>query len=99
MKYAVVRISGHQYKVSEGDEVLVDKQTDKIEPEVLLFVDGEKVTVGEPVLKDAKVKIKVLGDEKGEKLSVFKYKSKSRSRRKVGFRHSFTKLLIEKIDQ
>jgi large subunit ribosomal protein L21 len=99
MKYAVVRIKGHQYKVSEGEEILVDKiGTDKAEPEVLLVVDGEKVTVGKPVVKEAKVKVKVLKDEeKGQKVDVFKYKAKSRYRRHTGFRPVYSRLLVEKI--
>ena len=69
MKYAVVRITGHQYKVSEGDEVLVDRLAEqKVEPEVLLVVDGDKVSVGKPKVSGAKVTVKVLGEEKGEKI-------------------------------
>ncbi len=99
-KYAVVRIGGKQYKVSEGQEVLVDKLKDvkKIEPEVLLFTDGEKVKVGKPVLKDVKIKIKVITElEKGEKIDVFKFKAKSRYKKHIGFRAQFTRLLVEKI--
>lgn len=98
-KYAVVRIKGHQYKVTEGEEILVDKLgKEKLEPEVLLVVDGEKVAVGKPVIKEAKVKIKVVKEEeKGEKIHVRKYKSKSRYRRHIGFRPRYTRLLIEKI--
>lgn len=70
----------------------------KLEPEVLLVVDGEKVTVGKPTIKDAKIKIKVVKEEeKGEKIHVRKYKSKSRYRRHIGFRPCYTRLLIEKI--
>lgn len=96
-KYAIIRLQGHQYKVSEGDEVLVDKISEKEEPEVLFYSDGEKVKVGKPTLKDVSVKIKVLSEEKGDKVSVFKYKGKSRYRRKRGFRSQLTKVLIEKI--
>lgn len=99
-KYAVVRIAGHQYKVEEGQEILVDKLQDpkKIVSEVLLMVDGDKVEVGAPVLKDAKISLKVLKDmEKGEKIEVKKYKAKSRYRRHTGFRPQFTRLAVEKI--
>ena len=99
MKYAVVRIKGHQYKVSEGEEVLVDYLgEEKPEPEILMVVDDEKVTVGKPVVKEAKITIKVLADlEKGEKIHIRKYKSKSRYKKHIGFRASLTRLLIEKI--
>ena len=99
-KFAVIRIGGKQYRVSEGEEILVDKLTDtkKVSPEVLLFVDGEKIEIGKPVLTKAKVTVKVLVEvEKGEKIDVFKYKAKSRERRHVGFRAKYTRLLIEKI--
>lgn len=99
-KFAVIRIQGKQYRVTEGEEILVDKINDltKIEPEVLLFVEGDKVEIGDPVLKKAKVKIKVLAElEKGVKVDIFKYKAKSRERRHIGFRAQHTRLLIEKI--
>lgn len=99
-KFAVIRITGKQYRVTEGEEILVDKINDltKVEPEVLLFVDGDKVEVGTPVLSKAKVQVKVLKEvEKGEKIEIFKYKAKSRERRHVGFRAQHTRLLIEKI--
>lgn len=99
MKYAVIRIQGKQYRVSEGDEILVGRMSDlKIQPEVLLVADGEKVKVGKPVVKDSKVKVKVLSElEKGEKVEVYKFKAKSRYRRHTGFRAQYTRLLIEKI--
>ena len=98
-KFAVIRITGKQYRVIEGQEILVDKMNDlKVVPEVLLFVDGDKVEVGTPVLTKAKVTVKVLAElEKGEKIDIFKYKAKSRERRHVGFRAQYTRLLIEKI--
>lgn len=99
-KYAVVRIGGKQYKAIEGKEILVDKLADpkKFSAEVLLMVDEEKVQVGKPVLKDAKIKIKVVTDmEKGEKVEIYKFKAKSRYKRHTGFRPQFTRLLIEKI--
>lgn len=99
-KYAVIRIKGHQYKVFEGDEILVDKISDIkiIEHEILLFVDGDKVKVGKPTLSDVKVKIKVLTEvEKGKKIDVLKFKAKSRYRKHIGFRPKYTRLLIEKI--
>jgi large subunit ribosomal protein L21 len=100
MKYAVVRIGGKQYKAEEGKEILVDKviEPKKLEPEVLLFVDGEKVKVGTPVLKDVKVALKVVADiEKGEKVEIYKFKAKSRYKRHTGFRPQYTRLLVSKI--
>lgn len=98
-KYAVVRITGKQYQVEEGQEILVDKIVDpkKAESETLLVVDGDKVLVGKPTLKN-EVKFKVITDmEKGEKVEIYKFKAKSRYKRHTGFRAQYTRLLVEKI--
>lgn len=100
MKYAIIRIGGKQYKAEEGKELLVDKLVDpkKLEPEVLLFVDDGKAKIGKPVLKDIKVKFKVVTEiEKGEKIDVYKFKAKSRYKKHTGFRPQYTRLLVEKI--
>lgn len=96
---AVLRINGKQYKVSEGSEILVDKLADeKAKPEVLLVSDGSKVKIGKPSLKDVEVKFSVISPlVKGEKVDGFKYKSKSRYRKRYGFRHSYTSIKIDKI--
>jgi len=78
----------------------VDKVKDlkAIDPEVLLFVDEDKAKVGKPVLKDVKVKTKVVTElEKGEKIEIYKFKAKSRYKRHTGFRPQYTRLLVEKI--
>jgi len=98
MKYAIIRLNDRQYKVSEGDLVLVDgfiKESPEFE--VLMVVDGEKVEIGQPILSKVKVKTKVLSEEKGEKIYVSKYKAKSRYRKRIGFRSQNTKLQVEKI--
>ena len=99
MNYAVIRINKRQYKVVEGQELLLDKTEDKkIDPEVLLLVNDKKVVIGDPLVKGAKVKIKVIEQEvKGEKVTVQKYKAKSRYRKKIGFRPKHTKVKVEKI--
>lgn len=98
-KYAVVKITGKQYKVEEGQVILVDKVVDpkKLTSETLMVVDGDKVTIGKPTLK-TEVKFKVLVDmEKGEKIEIYKFKAKSRYKRHTGFRAQYTRLLVEKI--
>jgi large subunit ribosomal protein L21 len=99
MKRAVIRIKNRQYEVSEGKEILVDRNLDsKIEPEVLLvFDDDNKVEVGKPVLEKAEVVLEVLDQVKGEKVEVLKYKAKSRYRRRYGFRPLFTKVRVKEI--
>lgn len=99
-KYAIVRVGGKQYLVEEGKEVLVDKiVANEPEIEVLMTIQDGKVSLGKPVLKDIKLKVKVVSkEEKGEKIRVVKYKAKSRYRKTTGFRPQYTRLLVEKID-
>lgn len=102
MKYAVVKIGGSQYKVSQNDVIDVDKITEKKDDfvefnEVLLLVDDGKVKIGNPLVKEAKVKAKIVDQIKGKKISVATYKAKSRYRRVKGFRPLLTKIKIEKI--
>ena len=88
-----------QFKVSEGDEILVNYLgKEKPEAEVLLFVDDKKVQIGRPNLKKVKVNLKTIKEEvKGKKVTVQKFKAKSRYRKKIGFRPTFTRLQVAKI--
>lgn len=99
MKKAIIRVKNRQYEVVEGDEVLMERITDsKVEPEVLLIVDDkDKVEIGHPVLDKAKVALEILGQVKGEKLDILKYKAKSRYRKRYGFRPLFTKVRVKEI--
>ena len=97
-KYAVIKVKGRQYRVVEGEEILVDKISGKPEAEVLLLVNEGKVKIGKPVLKDVKVTLKVIKElVKGEKIEVVKYKAKARYRRHMGFRPQYTRLIVQKI--
>lgn len=88
---AVVKIGSSQYLIQPGLELLVDKP--EIE-EVLLSIGDD----GEVFIKQGKVTIKDLGQEKGDKVRIFKYKAKSRYKKTRGFRPTFHKIKIEKID-
>lgn len=99
MKYAVVKIGGSQYKVAEGDEIAVDKidgEKGKLLTfeEVLLFVDEKRVTIGQPLVKNAKIKAEIVSQFKGKKIRVATYKAKSRYRRVKGFRPLLTRVKI-----
>ena len=63
----------------------------------MLIADGEKVTVGTPVIEGAKVVADALGERKGKKIIVFRYKSKVRYRSKIGHRQIYTRLTIKEI--
>ena len=99
--YAVIATGGKQYRVSEGDVIYIEKidaQNDEAVSFDALMVGGDgEVQVGAPVVEGVKVEGKVVGQVKGEKIVVFKYKSKKNYRRKQGHRQPYTKVEITKI--
>lgn len=103
MKYAVIAISGTQYQVKEDQVITVDNlgvEKDKKEKttDVLLTVDGDSVKVGKPFVDGASVEYQIVNDYQGDKLKVFKFKSKSRYRKTMGFRPQLTDIKILKIN-
>ena len=102
MDYAVVRTGGKQYRVSAGDLIDVEKLPGEegaaIElSDVLLLSQDGKVTVGTPLVSGAKVLGDVEEQRKAEKLTVFKFKSKTRQGTKTGHRQQHTRLRIREI--
>ncbi len=101
--YAIVEISGKQYKVQEGDIVFVDRMEDleegaKVTFDKVLFIsDGKKITVGKDTVKGAKVEATVVGHGKNKKIIVYKYKAKKNYRKTQGHRQPYTKIQIESI--
>jgi large subunit ribosomal protein L21 len=103
MKYAIVEDGGKQYKAVEGETIEVDRFPaeigDQLDLERVLFVrDGEDVLVGKPLVDDAKVQATVVGQVKGPKVVVFKYKPRIRYRVKTGHRQKYTRLQIDSIN-
>jgi len=103
MRYAIIQSGGKQYKAVEGTTIEVDRLNAEVGKkvdleDVLLVSDGEKVLVGAPTLNGAKVATTVVGQDKGPKITVFKYKPKIRYRVKTGHRQQITRLLIDSID-
>jgi len=98
--YAIIKTGGKQYRAEEGAVLRVEKLNaepgDKVEFDVLM-VGGDKVKVGNPTVKGAKVIAKVLSVGRGKKITVAKFKSKTNYRRKKGHRQWFTELQVEKI--
>jgi len=99
---AVIKTGGKQYLVSPGQKIKIEK-VDVEEgkeitfPEVLLLEKQNKVEIGTPLVKGAKVVGKVLKHGRGKKVIVFKYKSKTRYKKKKGHRQPFTEVEIVKI--
>lgn len=96
--YAIANISGKQFKVEVGSNILVDRLNAEVGEEVsfpvMLTVDGSKVKTGTPVIKDMVVKAKVLAHVQDKKITVFKYKAKKNERKKQGHRQPYTKITI-----
>lgn len=100
--YAVVEIAGQQFKVEKDQKVFVHRlQTEEGKKvafdNVLLLADGDKVTVGAPVIDGAQVGAKVLKHLKGDKVIVFKKKRRKGFRVKNGHRQSLTEIQIDNI--
>jgi large subunit ribosomal protein L21 len=97
--YAVVRTGGKQYRVQEGRSVTIERLPgepgDTVElADVLLMADGDAITVGAPVIEGARIVGTIAEQGRAKKIIVFRYKAKTRARKKNGHRQHFTKLLI-----
>lgn len=97
--FAVVKISGKQFKVTPKDVITVNKLDGSVDDtvtfnEVLLVSNDKTVKVGKPTVKSASVSAKILTQGKGEKLTIRRFKSKVRYRRTRGFRPHETTLEI-----
>ncbi len=102
MIFAVIKTGGKQYRVSTGQKLKIEKidvaESGAVEfGQVLLVADGEKVEVGQPLVKSAKVEAKVLAQGRDKKKIVFKYHRKTRYHKKKGHRQPFTEVEITKI--
>lgn len=101
MTKAVVKIGGKQFIVTEKETLLVDllqEGTKELTLDALLLIDGEKITVGTPTVKDVKVTAKVVDDlVKGDKVRVIRYKAKKRVHKENGHRQKYSKIEITSI--
>jgi large subunit ribosomal protein L21 len=100
--YALIETGGKQYKVTEGQTIDVEllgvAEGGAVELDrVLLIAEGDNITSGKPVIEGARVLATAKKNGKGKKIIVFKYKAKTRYRRKNGHRQPFTTLSIDKI--
>ena len=99
--YAIIETGGKQYRVEPGDVIYVEKLDVEAEAEVIfdkvVAVSNKTLKVGKPYVKDAFVKGTVLKNGKGKKITVFTYKPKKGSARKLGHRQPYTKVQINEI--
>jgi len=100
--YAVIEAGGKQHKVELGQILEVDLMqeesgTDYAFENVMLYVDGDDVQIGQPYLENASVTAEVMDIVKGEKLSILRFRRRKHSMRKIGHRQKFTKIQIKEI--
>jgi large subunit ribosomal protein L21 len=97
--YAVIQTGGKQYRVAEGNKLMVEKifveegesfQFDK----VLMVAKGENIVLGKPFIEQATVNAKVIRHGRGEKIRIVKMRRRKNSRRITGHRQSFTEVEI-----
>jgi large subunit ribosomal protein L21 len=100
--FAVIRTGGKQYRVAGGQEIVVEKLAGEVGAklefgDVLMIGDGEKVNVGAPVIKGAKVTAEVVAQSRGPKIVTIKKKPRNTYRRKLGHRQHQTVVRINDI--
>jgi len=95
---AVVKVGGKQYVVGEKETLLVDRLPDgtkELTLDVLMLVDGDKSTVGTPLVKGASIKATVVDEEvKGDKLRIIRYKAKKRVHKEMGHRQKYSRIQV-----
>ena len=102
--FAVVKTGGKQYKIAPGQLLTVDRLAGSVDDEIrldeVLMLSGDSgITIGTPAVVGAAIRATIVDQTKGEKLRVFKYKSKKRYRKTRGHRSQLTTIKIEEILQ
>lgn len=101
--YAVIQTGGKQYRVSEGDEIFIEKLDVEADAtvefnEIVAVSKDDKLVVGAPFVDGCKVVAKAIKNGKGKKIQVMTYRPKKDSKRKIGHRQPYTKVVIESIN-
>jgi large subunit ribosomal protein L21 len=101
--YAIIEEGGKQFKVTSGDTILIDREGPENEKTIkfdrVLLVAGEgSPKVGLPTVANATVTADVLGEEKGEKIDIQKYKRRKGYHRKIGHRQRYLRVKITGIN-
>jgi len=100
--YAVFRSGGRQYRAQVNAQLLVEKIPVEVGQQialdqVMLVADQDTVKIGTPLVEGAKVLATVVAQEKGPKIHIFKYRPKTRYRRRAGHRQNYTRLRVDEI--
>ena len=99
--YAIVQHGGHQYRVEPGQTFEIERidaaAGDTVTFDQVLFLGGKTAQVGAPNVAGASVSATVIGEVKGDKIVVQKYKPKKRYKIRTGHRQRYTQLKVEAI--
>ncbi len=99
--YAVIKTGGKQYRVAKGDKIFVEKLPgnvgDAVSFDQVLMIGGESIKLGKPLVSGAKVEAKILEQDRGKKVIIFKFRRRKNYHRKTGHRQPFTALEITNV--
>ena len=101
--YAVIEAGGKQHKVELGQVLEVDLMkeesgTDHAFENVMLYVDGDNVQIGQPYIENAKVVAEIVEEVKGKKISILRFRRSKHCMRKIGHRQRYTQIKIKEIN-
>lgn len=100
--YAIIKTGGKQYRVQEGDVLYIEKLNVEADEtitfdDVVAVTKNDSLVIGTPFVSGAKVTAKAIKNGRAKKITVFTYKPKKDSKRKLGHRQPYTKVQIESI--
>ncbi|MHB1099042.1 MAG: 50S ribosomal protein L21 [Burkholderiales bacterium] len=100
--YAVIKTGGKQYRVAIGEKIKIEQipadiGSEYVLDQVLMVADGDKISMGTPVLESASVKATVIGHGRGEKVHIFKMRRRKHYRKSQGHRQNYTEIRIDGI--
>lgn len=101
MSYAVIEAGGTQFRVKKGDLIRIPARRTEVGSTIafrpLVLHDGEKTTIGNPMIENAEVRCRVIEHGREKKVIVFKFKRRKQYRRKKGHRQKYTAIRVEEI--
>ena len=100
--YAVIKTGGKQYRVVVGERIKVEKLVGEVGAtvtldQILMLADGDKVTIGSPIVQGASIQATVLSHGRGDKVMIFKFRRRKHYRKTQGHRQSYTEIQIGSI--
>lgn len=100
--YAVIKTGGKQYRVTKGETLKIetipgDEGSAVVLDEVLMVADGDKLSVGTPMLSGASVKATILSNGRGDKVRIFKMRRRKHYQKRQGHRQNYTEIRIDGI--